>query len=209
MARPVGLGVDPNIKAKCFANKFATLLPKSPFDADEKFKWIEKDGQQLFVKSFEAGQKRNFTTWLQAFHVFVAIYCWNHPSEDLPPDNSRKSRGRRSARLWLEMLTLASIRSRHAPMEPKEQRTFSGRSSKGHRQQTKNRKQPFCSSQQKPKYGFSFNNKGKGNSCTYPRICQYCSGKHSRLLCRQKQPWPNRAPPHHVSIKNIYHYTTI
>lgn len=67
-------GSGSKIKAKCFANKFvkfASLLPKSPFDADEKFKWIEKDGQLLFVKSFEAGQKRNFTTWLQAFHVFV------------------------------------------------------------------------------------------------------------------------------------------
>lgn len=41
VARPVGLGVDPKIKAKCFAYKFvkvATLLPKSPFVADEKFK---------------------------------------------------------------------------------------------------------------------------------------------------------------------------
>lgn len=48
VAKPVGLGVDPKIKAKIFANefvKFAFLLPKSPFDADEKFKSIEKDGQ--------------------------------------------------------------------------------------------------------------------------------------------------------------------
>lgn len=169
--------------------------------------WIEKDGQLLFVQSFEAGQKRNFTTWLLAFDVFVAIYCWNHPSEDLPPDNSRKSRGRRSARLWLEMQTVASIRSRHVPMEPKE--LFQDALAKGIDNKQKIRKQPFCSSQQKPKYGFSFNNKGKGNSCPYPRICQYCSEKHSRLLCRQKQPWPNRAPPKHVSIKNINHYTTI
>lgn len=62
VARPVGLGVDPKIKANIFANefvKFAALLPKSPFDADEKFKSTEKDGQLLFVKSTEAGQIRN------------------------------------------------------------------------------------------------------------------------------------------------------
>lgn len=84
VARPVGLGVDTKIKAKIFANefvKFASLLPKSPFDADGKFKSIEKDGQLLFIKSTEAGQIRNLTTWLQAFHVFVAIYYLNHPSE--------------------------------------------------------------------------------------------------------------------------------
>lgn len=84
VTRPVGLGVDPKIKAKIYANefvKFASLLPKSPFDADEKFKSIEKDGQLLFIKSTEAGQIRNLTTWLQAFNVFVAIYCSNHPSE--------------------------------------------------------------------------------------------------------------------------------
>lgn len=84
VARPVGLGVDPKIKANIFANefvKFASLLPKSPFDADEKIKSIKKDGQLFFVKSTEAGQIRNLTTWLQAFHVFVPIYCSNHPSE--------------------------------------------------------------------------------------------------------------------------------
>lgn len=65
VARPVGLGVDPKIKANIFANefvKFASLLPKSPFDADEKFKSIEKDGQLLFIKTTEAGQVRNLTT---------------------------------------------------------------------------------------------------------------------------------------------------
>lgn len=84
VARPVGLGVDPKIKAIIFANKFvkfASLLPKSPSNADEKFKSIEKDGQLLFIKSADAGQIKNITTWLQAFHVFVAIYCSNHPSE--------------------------------------------------------------------------------------------------------------------------------
>lgn len=91
----------------------------------------------------------------------------------------------------------------------KNKELFQDALAKGIENKQKVRKQPFCSSQQKPKYGFSLNNKGKGNSCPYPRICQYCSGKHSRLLCRQKQPWPNRAPPKHVSIKNINHYTTI
>lgn len=51
----------------------------------------------------------------------------------------RLFRGWRSARLWLEIQTVASKRSRHVPMEPKEQRTISGRSSKGHRQK-KNKK---------------------------------------------------------------------
>lgn len=45
---------------------------------DDTFKSIEK---QLFVKTTEAGHIRNLTTWLQAFHVFVAINVSNHPSE--------------------------------------------------------------------------------------------------------------------------------
>lgn len=65
VARPVGLGVDQKIKAKILANefvKFATLLPKSPFDLDEKFKSIEKDGQLVFVRTTETGQIKSITT---------------------------------------------------------------------------------------------------------------------------------------------------
>lgn len=81
--RPVGLGVEPKIKANILANEFvifATLLSKSPFEVDEIFKSIKKNGQLIFVKTNEAVQIKSITTWLQAFHLFVAIYCLKHPS---------------------------------------------------------------------------------------------------------------------------------
>ena len=84
IARPVGLGVDPKIKAKIWADefvKFTSLLPKRTSETDEKFKQVEKDGQLVFVKSNEQNQIKSISKWLEAFHVFVAIYCVQNPSE--------------------------------------------------------------------------------------------------------------------------------
>lgn len=213
VARPVGLGVDQKIKAKILANefvKFATLLPKSPFDQDEKFKSIEKDGQLVFVRTTETGQIKSITTWLQAFHVFVAIYCSNHPTEvsnlmtyaqiiqgiaktcgdDAALDYDEKFRQ------WRQYAPDM------CPWNQKNSELFQDALAKGIENKQKIRKQPFRSPQQKPKYCFSFNNKGicgKGNSCPFPHVCQYCSGKHSRLLCRQKQS------PHIINSKPNNH----
>ena len=46
ISKPVALGIDTKIKAKIWANeyiKFASLLPKSVFDNEDKFKSVEKD----------------------------------------------------------------------------------------------------------------------------------------------------------------------
>ena len=62
--------------------KFASLLPKSVFDDDDdKLKSVEKDGQLMFVRSTDCGKIPNISVWLEAFHVFVAIYCSKFPAE--------------------------------------------------------------------------------------------------------------------------------
>ena len=35
----------------------------------------------MFVRSIDSGKIRNISVWLEAFHVFVAIYCSKFPAE--------------------------------------------------------------------------------------------------------------------------------
>lgn len=60
--------------------KFLSLLPKSQ-ELDEKFHTVEKDGQLVFVKNNEAPKIKSIHKWMEAFHVFVFIYCSIYPSE--------------------------------------------------------------------------------------------------------------------------------
>jgi hypothetical protein len=201
MAKPVGLGVDPKIKAKILSNeyvKFATLLPKSSFDVDEKFRSEEKDGQLMFVKSSEAGQIRNINVWLEAFHIFVAIYCSKFPSEEghlmtyaQIIQCIAKSCGEDTALDYDEKFRQwRQVAPSDCPWNQKNPELFQDAMAKCLENKQKLRKQPFRPQQPRTKYCFAFNNKGtctKGNSCTFPHICQYCSGKHSKRFCKQKQ----------------------
>ncbi|XP_052696174.1 uncharacterized protein LOC128174739 [Crassostrea angulata] len=84
IARPVGLGVDTKIKAKIYANeyiKLASLIPKSSFEQEPKFKSVEKDGQLVFIKAIDNGCIKTLPQWTEAFHVFVAIHCTKYPYE--------------------------------------------------------------------------------------------------------------------------------
>eukprot|EP00105_Crassostrea_gigas_P040026 XP_019924174.1 PREDICTED: uncharacterized protein LOC105331468 isoform X2 [Crassostrea gigas] len=73
------LGVDSKIRAKIHANefiKFAVLLPND-FDHDEtdKHKSVDKNGELIFVKANDKGPIKSITKWVEAFHIFVAIYA--------------------------------------------------------------------------------------------------------------------------------------
>lgn len=62
IGRPVGIGVDAKIKAKIYANeniKLASLIPKSSFEQEPKFKSVEKDGQLVFIKAIDNGCIKN------------------------------------------------------------------------------------------------------------------------------------------------------
>lgn len=51
--------------------KFASLLPPEP--TDNRYRSMEK-GQLIFVKQSEKNSTNNITKWMQASHIFVAVY---------------------------------------------------------------------------------------------------------------------------------------
>lgn len=202
IAKPVGLDVDAKIKAKIYANeyiKLASLIPKSNFEQEPKFKSVEKDGQLVFIRASENGCIKTFPQWTEAFHVFVAIYCTKYPDEvgQLMTyaqiiHGIAKSCGDDAAisydekfRQWLQ------VAPRACPWGRKNSELYRDAIVQGLESQTKSKKQIFRASPPKQKYCFTYNNKGfcdKGNSCQYAHICQYCSNRHSRLQCtKQKQ----------------------
>lgn len=80
----MGLGVDAKIKAKKYANgyiKLASLIPKSSFEQEPKFKSVEKDGQLVFIKAIDNGCIKTLPQWTEDFHVFVAKHCTKYPDE--------------------------------------------------------------------------------------------------------------------------------
>lgn len=46
-----------------------------------KYQSVEKDGQVLLVKSTEKDSIKTITKWMEAFHIFVAIYAEKNPQE--------------------------------------------------------------------------------------------------------------------------------
>lgn len=207
IAKPVGLGVEPKIKSKILANeyvKFSSLLPKSQ-ELDEKFHTVEKDGQLVFVKNNEGPKIKSIHKWMEAFHVFVSIYCSIHPSEvaDLMTyaqivQGIAKSCGDDAAidydqkfRQWRETSPTS------CPWNQKNTELFQDAMVSGLEYKLKPKKQPFRLTSQKQKYCFTFNNKGscaRGNTCSYLHVCQYCAGKHSRLTCSKPKPGQDHRP---------------
>ena len=93
------------------------------------------------------------------------------------------------------------VAPRACPWDRKNSELFHDAIVQGLDVKAKLKKQPFRATSSKQKYCFTFNNKGscsKGNSCLYAHVCQYCSGKHSRLQCtkyRQGQINTGHAKP--------------
>lgn len=197
ISKPVGLGVDMKIKTKILANeyiKLATLIPKSSFEQEPKFKSVEKDGQLIFIKSNDTSQIKTIAQWMEAFHVFVAIYCIKYPDEvgQLMTyaqiiQGIAKSCGDEAAISYDEKFRQwRQVAPRACPWDTKNSELFHDAMVQGFEAKTKLKKQPFRATPSKQKYCFTFNNTGscnRGNSCPYAHICQYCSNKHSRLHC--------------------------
>lgn len=83
IARPIGLGIDSNIKAKIFANEYIKLasLLKPTLSEEPKFKSVEQNGQLMFIKTNNTLVIKTISQWMEAFLVFVGIYCQKYPEE--------------------------------------------------------------------------------------------------------------------------------
>jgi len=80
--RPLGQGIDPKIKAKIWAEEYVqlgSLLYKQTHsrleavqDSDNNISFLQRE-QKFDIKSFQQ--------WVNAFHIFVSIYCQKYPHQ--------------------------------------------------------------------------------------------------------------------------------
>ncbi|XP_061186645.1 uncharacterized protein LOC133194752 [Saccostrea echinata] len=197
------LGVDIKIRAKIHANefvKFATLLPNDlDYEETEKYKSVDKDGQLIFVKTNEKGSLKTINKWVEAFHIFVAIYAEKFPHEigqlmtyAHTVQKIADSCGDRAALLYDEKFRRwrekepSSCAWDKKNIELYQEALVSGLDFK-----LKSKKQPFRAQPKQHSYCYSYNNLGSCNkiNCPHQHVCQYCAGKHPRQRCynRSKQ----------------------
>jgi hypothetical protein len=210
IARSIGLGVDPKIKAKIWGNeyvKLSSLVTTSTNTDDSKFKQVEQDGRLLFVKTNDGQKIKTISQWLEAFLVFLGIYCEKH-SGDVGHlmtyarivQGIAKSCGDEAAIEYdINFRQWRQADPHSCPWNLKNVELFQEAMLAG-MDKFKFKKQPFRSGPPKQKYCFAYNNKGSCTkpNCTYPHICQYCAGKHPRIVCtkgRQSTPNPGQQKP--------------
>lgn len=196
MARPLDLGIDSKIKGKIWANQFIDLYTLLPSKRKERLELVDNGDGVIRCKKSTSGSITSIDHWLEAFHVFVAIYTAKYPTE--APSLMRhmnivhklaKQAGDEAAlfydeqfRLWREdqpeLLPWGMINS-----ELQNEALAMG-ISKTFKQNPAGQRKPKTGIK---KYCFRFNNQNgqcpKGKDCSFPHICQKCGGPHSRKQC--------------------------
>ena len=193
MARPLDLGIDPKIKGKIWANQFIDLNVLLPNNRQEKIELVDNGDGVLTFKKSNSGKIRTIDRWLEAFHIFVAIYASSYPNDT--PDLMRhativqrlsKQAGDEAAlfydenfRLWRQDnpngLPWGSISS-----ELQNEALAMGFSKKqNHSFQGKTKQIP-----KKPCFRFNNSNgQCQRTNCPYDHKCQKCGGPHGKKLC--------------------------
>ncbi|MEW8544663.1 MAG: hypothetical protein AB2693_14135 [Candidatus Thiodiazotropha sp.] len=196
MARPLDLGIDSKIKGKIWANQYIELNSLLPSKRKERLELVDNGDGVIRCKKSNSSSINTIDLWLEAFHVFVAIYTAKYPTE--APSLMKhtnivqklaKQAGDDAAlfydeqfRLWREdqpeLLPWGMINS-----ELQNEALAMGISKKLKQNPTNQRKQKT----EVKRFCFRFNNNNgqcpKGKDCSFPHICQKCGGPHSRRQC--------------------------
>ena len=196
MARPLDLGIDSKIKGKIWANQFVELNSLLTTKRKERIELVDNGDGVIRCKKSNTGSITSIDKWLEAFHVFVAIYTAKYPTE--APSLMKhtkivqklaKQAGDEAAlfydeqfRLWREdqpeLLPWGLISS-----ELQNEALAMG-FSKNIKQNPAGQRKPKSGIK---KYCFRFINQNgqcpKGADCSFPHICQKCGGPHSRRQC--------------------------
>lgn len=79
------LGVEEKVRTKIYSGEFvnfSSLLPKDLTSEDnDRYKSVEREGQLVFVKAKDKDPIKTINKWMEAFHVFVAVYTEKNPTE--------------------------------------------------------------------------------------------------------------------------------
>lgn len=194
------LNVDSKIRAKIYANefiKFAILLPSdSDHDETDKYRSVDKNGELIFIKANERGPIKSINKWVEAFHIFVAIYAEKFPHEignlmtyahtvqkiaDSCGDSAALMYDEKFRRWREKEPSLCAWEKKN--IELYQEALVSGLDFK-----LKFRNQPFRAQAKSNNYCYSYNNVGSctKSHCPHQHICQYCGGKHPRRQCHNR-----------------------
>ena len=81
LVSPLDLGIDPKIKGKIWANNFVDLYQLLPTKKGQKNELMDNGDGLLTCKKTHSGSIRTFEKWLEAYHIFVAIYLSKCPND--------------------------------------------------------------------------------------------------------------------------------
>lgn len=209
------LGVDDKLRRSIHEGqyvKFASLLPPDNESTDNRYRSLEKEGQLIFVKHNEKHSIPNMPKWMEAFHIFVAVYSEKFPQEigslmtyaqtiqkiaNTCGDQAALSYDEKF-RKWREKDS-AACPWHQKNVELYQEAVVMGLDFKLHSK----KQQPFRA-QTRHKYCFSYNNNGfcsSGNACPHPHVCQYCAGKHPRKSCTRPKTTKQQNPRYNASTR--------
>ncbi|XP_061170705.1 uncharacterized protein LOC133180149 [Saccostrea echinata] len=210
--RPLGQSIDKKLKAKIWAEEYiqlGALLFKNPYS---KLQAVQGANNEItFQHKEQKFYLKYFTQWINAFHIFVSIYCEKFPNQS---SNMMKYMaivqklnadvGEKAAlyydeqfRLWRAdspslmpwQLINQELHSEALQIGLKTKIQTWEKSSKtnsSYTQQSGNKQQPFRARSQEKGPCFSFNNNaGKclRTNCDFPHICLRCQGQHHKRIC--------------------------
>jgi hypothetical protein len=204
--RPLTLDIDSKTKAQIWANEFVSfdlLLPKKELkEIKYKFQDREGEGGPGFVKQqFMTSKVVNMAQWLEAFHVFVAIYCEKFPNESPSlmkyasiMSNVAKKSTETAALMYdhdfrkLRELDPVGIRWDRLCTD-----LFNEALGEGLKSKIREMEQLFLGKEKMPNKNnrkltcHNYNNEGY---CTrangrFGHFCQFCGGSHPRKSCRK------------------------
>ena len=205
--KPIGMGVDPKIKAKIVANEYielATLCSKT--ETKDKYHSEIHNNELVFVKTNNQVKIDTMTKWADTFHTFVGIYCKQHTDaavdlmqymrivQSVANDSSDAAAIEydKEFRKWREEDPKGCGNWNQKNTELYTEALASGLNSK-----LRAAKQPFrpTPAQAGRNYCFQYNNtdgKCPRQNCPYPHVCSRCLGPHFKRHCTK--PGPSETP---------------
>lgn len=196
---PLGLGLDPKIKAKIWAHEFVDfgfLLPNNNASGVRMVEGV--DGGFVLHKTSTPPTITTLDTWFEAFFIYASIFISRQPEQavkifkyaSIVQDLSRQAGD--SAALFYDIqfrklreampdmlsfdMTHTETHTRALGMglypQNKQVSVPQGQKKRGGRQSCDAYNRAFCT---------------RGN-CKYPHICKICGGKHTQKQCPKHSP---------------------
>lgn len=201
--RPLGQGIDVKVKSKIWAEEYIPLGSLIFKQSSAKLEAVQgKDNSFTFQQKEHKYYFRNLQQWMNAFHIFVAVYCEKCPAQapclmkyiatiqKLSNDVGDKAafyydeqfrmwRAENPAQMPWEKIN-AELHMEALQVGLKSRLDGQEKTSK----QKSFQQQPFRGKSKKPCFSYNNNN---GNctrpSCEYSHICSRCFGEHSKKDC--------------------------